>query len=55
MAAAYFGLARVAAAQGDNRGAQELGQESLRIAESIGNRLAGQVRAWLEALPTEHQ
>ena len=55
LAAAYFGLARVAAAQGDSREARALGQTSLRIAETIGNRLASQVRVWLEALPTEHQ
>jgi tetratricopeptide (TPR) repeat protein/transcriptional regulator with XRE-family HTH domain len=54
-AVAAYGLARVVAAQGDRREAQELGQESLRIAESIGNRLAGKVKAWLEALPAEHQ
>ena len=55
LAVASYGLARVAAARGERREARELGQESLRIAESIGNHLAGKVRAWLEALPAEHQ
>ncbi len=50
LAMALYGLARVAAAQGESKEARELGQESLRIAESIGNRLAAQVRAWLETL-----
>jgi uncharacterized protein HemY len=50
LAMALYGLARVAAAQGESREARELGQESLRMAESIGNRLAAQVRAWLDAL-----
>ena len=55
LATAIYGLARVAAAQGESREARELGQESLRIAETIGNRLTVQVRAWLEALPPERQ
>ena len=50
LAMAIYGLARVAAAQGESKEARELGQESLRIAESIGNRLAAQVRAWLDTL-----
>ena len=50
LAMAIFGLARVAAAQGESRDARELGQESLRMAEAIGNRLTGQVRAWLDTL-----
>ena len=55
LAVASYGLARVAEARGERREARELGQESLRIAESIGNHLAEKVRAWLEALPDEHQ
>jgi uncharacterized protein HemY len=54
-AEASYGLARVAAAQGDSREARALGQASLHIAETIGSRLTVQVRAWLEALPPERQ
>ena len=43
-AIAYYGLARVARGQGDVREARELGQESLRLLETIGNRLAPAVR-----------
>ena len=49
LAIACFGLARVAAAQGKSEEARTLGQESLRLAETIGIRLTSQVRAWLDA------
>jgi tetratricopeptide (TPR) repeat protein len=50
-AVAYYGLARVAQGQGDIHKARELGQESLRLLESIGNRQAPEVKAWLRLLP----
>ncbi len=49
-ASALYGLARVAAARGDTAAAECQGQESLRLFEAMGNRLAGEVRAWLETL-----
>lgn len=52
-ASALFGLARVAAARGDAAAAERQGRESLRLFEGMGNRLAGEVRAWLETLPTQ--
>ena len=51
LALAAYGLARVAAAQGDSTAARALGQESLRRCETMGHRMTGEVRAWLEALP----
>jgi tetratricopeptide (TPR) repeat protein len=50
-AVALYGLARVALAHQDLREAQELGQESLRLLEVIGNRRAPEVRGWLQTLP----
>jgi hypothetical protein len=35
--------------------ARELGQESLRLLESIGNRQATEVKAWLHLLPFERE
>ncbi|HAG98144.1 MAG TPA: hypothetical protein DCL75_04615 [Ktedonobacter sp.] len=52
-AVAYYGLARVAQSQRDILKARELGQESLRLLESIGNRQAPEVKAWLHLLPFE--
>jgi tetratricopeptide (TPR) repeat protein/transcriptional regulator with XRE-family HTH domain len=52
-AVAYYGLARVAQSQRDILNARELGQESLRLLESIGNRQAPEVKAWLHLLPFE--
>ena len=51
LALADYGLARVAAAQGDISAARALGHKSLRRCESSGHRMTGEVRAWLEALP----
>ena len=51
MAVASYGLARAAAGQGNYQEAQRLGQESFQLFETMGNRMAGQVRAWLEAQP----
>ncbi len=48
VASALYGLARVAAAQGDATEARRLGQESLGIFESMGNRMKDKVRAWLQ-------
>lgn len=53
LAVAYYGLARVAHGQGDVCKARELGQEGLRLLESIGNRLAPEVRAWLDEIGTD--
>ncbi|MFL5704917.1 MAG: tetratricopeptide repeat protein, partial [Ktedonobacteraceae bacterium] len=54
-AVAYYGLARVAQGQEDILKARELGQESLRLLESIGNRQAPEVKAWLHLLPFEEE
>jgi tetratricopeptide (TPR) repeat protein/transcriptional regulator with XRE-family HTH domain len=54
-AMACYGLARVAAGQGDHQEAQRLGRESLRLFETIGDRMVSKVSAWLEALPAERQ
>src|SRR6266851_1724479 len=54
-AMACYGLARVAAGQGDHQEAQRLGRESLRLFETMGDRMASKVSAWLEALPAERQ
>ena len=48
VASAQYGLARVATAHGDATEAQRLGQESLRLFESMGNRMKDKVKAWLQ-------
>ena len=48
---AYYGLARVAAAQGKWDEAQQYGQTSLTCLESIGYHQAAEVRQWLSSLP----
>jgi tetratricopeptide (TPR) repeat protein/transcriptional regulator with XRE-family HTH domain len=50
---ALYGLARVALAREDVQEARALGQESLRILETIRNRQVPEVRAWLNTLPVE--
>ncbi|HZS76808.1 MAG TPA: tetratricopeptide repeat protein [Ktedonobacteraceae bacterium] len=47
LALARYGLARVAAAQGDIDHAQVLGNKSVRVLELIGHRNAREVRNWL--------
>lgn len=49
-AEALYGLARVAAMQGDSAEACQKGQESLFVFQDIGNRLAGKVRQWLKTV-----
>lgn len=47
VAAALYGLARIAAARGDRAEAQRQGQESLRIFSEMGHRLQDTVKDWL--------
>ena len=49
-AVAYYGLARAGLGPGDVHRARELGQDSLRLLEAIGNRLVPEVKAWLLTL-----
>ncbi len=51
-AIALFGLARVAALQGDAISARALGERASRIFDAIGHVRGRAVRAWLEALGT---
>ncbi len=48
VASALYGLARVAAAQGDAMEAKRLGRESLHLFKSMGNRMKDKVKAWLQ-------
>lgn len=48
---ALYGLARIAAAQGDYAQAQQLGQESLAVNVAMGHRRADEVAEWLATLP----
>jgi predicted negative regulator of RcsB-dependent stress response len=50
-ATAAYGLARVAAAQGDYADAQRQGQHSLAIFEAIGHGKGAEVRQWLASVP----
>jgi tetratricopeptide (TPR) repeat protein len=50
-ATAAYGLARVAAAQGDRADAHRQGQHSLAIFEAIGHGKAAEVRQWLTSIP----
>ena len=50
-ATAAYGLARVAAAQGDHADAHRQGQRSLAIFEALGHGKAAEVRQWLASLP----
>lgn len=49
-AIAYYGLARVAQNQGDIHQARELGEKSLHLLETIGNRQAAEVKTWLAGI-----
>ena len=51
VAGAFYGLARVALAQGNLIEARWQGLESLAIFEKIGHRMASDVKEWLKALP----
>ena len=51
IASSFYGLARVAAARGDMAAAQQLGQESLSLFETMGNRLGESVKVWLQTIP----
>ncbi len=51
IAAAEYGLAQVAAAQGDIAEARRLGQESLALYTIIPHHTANEVKRWLEHLP----
>jgi tetratricopeptide (TPR) repeat protein/transcriptional regulator with XRE-family HTH domain len=53
VAAALFGLARVAAGRGDLIEARRLGRECLDILQPSGNRWNDAVQAWFDALPGE--
>ncbi|HEV2580693.1 MAG TPA: tetratricopeptide repeat protein [Ktedonobacteraceae bacterium] len=53
VAAALFGLARVAAERGDIVQARRLGRECLDILQPTGNRWNEAVQAWYDALPGE--
>ncbi len=49
---ALFGLAEIAAAQGNYAGARNLGEASLAVFESMGQGLTNTVRKWLDDLPS---
>lgn len=51
VAAAYYGLARVAQAHGMGEDARGYGQKSLSIYEITGNRMKEEVQQWMQALP----
>jgi len=51
LALTSYGLARIAAAQGDTSQARRQGQESLATLESMGHSKAPEVRSWLDTLP----
>jgi hypothetical protein len=50
IALAQYGLARVAAAQGNYRKSKELGEACLRVLENIGYRKVGEVDQWLNSI-----
>ena len=50
LALAQYGLARVAAANGNIQEAQELGEASLAALEAMGHRNAKEVRDWLNRI-----
>jgi tetratricopeptide (TPR) repeat protein/transcriptional regulator with XRE-family HTH domain len=50
---ARYGLARVAAAHGDQATALHLGKESLTLFEAMGNRQTDEVKSWLQTIPGE--
>jgi tetratricopeptide (TPR) repeat protein/transcriptional regulator with XRE-family HTH domain len=50
VALARYGLARVAAAEGDLPEARELASQSAGVLEALGHRSAGEVRSWLSSL-----
>ena len=52
-ARALYGLARVAAAQGDPPAARRQGEESHALFAAIGHYQAATVRRWLDALPAD--
>lgn len=52
-ASAFWGLARIAQAQGNQAAAEEAGQRSLALFHAIGHHRAEQVRAWLAGLAGE--
>ena len=51
IAAALYGMAQVAAAQGNIAQARQQGQESWAVFASIGHIKAAEVKQWLEELP----
>lgn len=51
LALASYGLARVAAAQGDILEAHRLGQEGLAALKAMGHGKASEVKSWLDTLP----
>jgi transcriptional regulator with XRE-family HTH domain/tetratricopeptide (TPR) repeat protein len=55
VALAQYGLARVAAAQGNFEEARLLGETSMEVLETIQHRDAGEVREWLEAMEQSGQ
>jgi hypothetical protein len=55
IAGAFYGLAKVALAQGNLTEAHRQGLDSLAIFEKIGHRMASEVKQWLEALPRREQ
>ncbi len=50
VALAYYGMARIANSQGDINEARRLGELSVLVLESIGNRKAKEVRNWLDSI-----
>jgi hypothetical protein len=48
---AIYGQAQIAARQGKNRQARELGEQCLKQLEASGNYRISEVRAWLQTLP----
>ncbi|HEX6482332.1 MAG TPA: tetratricopeptide repeat protein [Ktedonobacteraceae bacterium] len=50
VAFAHYGLARVAAAEGDFRGAQDFGEVSVKALEEMGHHKAKEVRNWLNSI-----
>jgi len=52
IASARYGLARVAALQNNIYEARQLGQTSLTIFEKIGHYRTGEIRHWLDTLPS---
>jgi hypothetical protein len=55
IAQAQYGRARIAAVQGHYEDARSLGSVCLASFERIGYRMAGEVRNWLDSLPTKYR